>query len=333
MIKRRQFMGQAAAGVGMTAGLATMPQFTALASATRRYELIAAPAAQALAGNDFPETGLLAYNGQSPGPILTARKGEMLEVAFTNNLAEPTTVHWHGIRNLFEMDGVPGLTQPPVEPGETFTYRFPVNDAGTFWYHAHQMSWRQVAMGLYGGLIVYDDDEVETEHDQVLVFDDWRLDENYAIDEASFGSLHDWSHAGRLGNWLTVNGQSQPEITLPASGKVRLRLINAANARPFTLGLTGRGLTGRGLTGGAPMQVISTDGAGCTPFTTDSLRLGPGQRYDVLIDAADAAALNEISFQDPLMAARFTPAGKSASVQPPTNLSPDPAPWYQLPDH
>ena len=80
------------------------------------------------------------------------------------------------------------------------------------------MAWQQVARGLYGGLVVYDDDaSADAADDITLIADDWRLDADYAIDEASLGSLHDWSHAGRLGNWLTINGMSQPEINLPAA--------------------------------------------------------------------------------------------------------------------
>ena len=79
------------------------------------------------------------YNGQT-GPVLSAHKGDVFpEVEFVNQLDQPTTIHWHGIRNLNEMDGVPDLTQAAVEPGERFTYRFPLKDAGSFWYHAHSL--------------------------------------------------------------------------------------------------------------------------------------------------------------------------------------------------
>ena len=75
---------------------------------------------------------------------------------FLNLLDEPTTIHWHGIRNLNDMDGVPGLTQPAVEPGKSHRYRFPLKDSGLFWYHAHSQAWTQVAKGLYGPLLVRD---------------------------------------------------------------------------------------------------------------------------------------------------------------------------------
>ncbi len=114
-----------------------------LASATiRRYQLTANKSNVSFDGKGN-ETSLWLYNKTTPGPLLKARRGEIIEVDFINGLDHPTAIHWHGIRNINEMDGVPDLTQVAVEPGETFTYRFPVNDAGTFWYHAHHKSWEQ----------------------------------------------------------------------------------------------------------------------------------------------------------------------------------------------
>ena len=92
----------------------------------RRYELSATLVEHSFGGPDKPVSPLMLYNGKSPGPKLTARKGETLEVNFYNQLDQPTTIHWHGIRNINKMDGVPDVTQSLVEPGERFTYRFPV---------------------------------------------------------------------------------------------------------------------------------------------------------------------------------------------------------------
>ncbi|MFL2801177.1 MAG: multicopper oxidase domain-containing protein, partial [Paracoccaceae bacterium] len=132
---------------------------------------------------DRNQTNLWLYNNTTPGPLLKAKKGEVLEVEFINKLDQPTTIHWHGIRNINEMDGVPDLTQAAVEPDDKFTYRFPVNDAGTFWYHAHNKSWEQVARGLYGALIVLDEHETfEDDRDHLIVADDWLLDDNSQID-------------------------------------------------------------------------------------------------------------------------------------------------------
>ena len=135
------------------------------------------------------------------------------------------------------MDGVAGLTQPEVAPNGQFRYQFSLNDAGTYWYHSHAKTWSQVARGLYGPLIVEDESDPAVDHDIVLMIDDWLLANDATIDEASFGSLHDWTHGGRLGNWLTVNGESRPTFEVSKNSRVRLRLINAANARIFGLNI------------------------------------------------------------------------------------------------
>jgi len=284
------------------------------------YDLIAAPAEFPLAGNEGGPTRLWLYNGTSPGPLIHARKGDTLKVNFTNNLDQPTTVHWHGIRNINAMDGVPKLTQPAVEPGETFTYTFPLPDAGSFWYHAHNKSWEQVARGLYGPLIVSEDAPKSDPHDILLVADDWRLDDAYQLDEQSFGSLMDWSHQGRLGNWLTINGQSRPQVKLPRS-TARIRLINTANARTLAFRF------GEGL----PVEIIALDGAACTPFRTDTIRLAPAQRVDLLVDGnTEIDALYEVSSNRPFAAAWFVRSEEVADTGG-KRLRPDPAPLYPMP--
>ena len=105
------------------------------------------------------------------------------------------------------------------------------------------------------------------------MIDDWRLDQNGQIDDSSFGSLHDWSHAGRLGNWLTVNGTSEPLFSAKPDARLRPRLTNAANARLFKIKI-----------GGAVATLIAEDGAVCLPKQTDVVDLAPGQRTDLIID-------------------------------------------------
>jgi FtsP/CotA-like multicopper oxidase with cupredoxin domain len=101
-------------------------------------QLVAAPAQVALFdGRPFD---VWAYNAQVPGPTLRVRLGESIRVLFTNRLPQATTIHWHGVRVPNSMDGVPGVTQLPVEPGQTFVYEFTPKDAGTFWFHPHLRS-------------------------------------------------------------------------------------------------------------------------------------------------------------------------------------------------
>ena len=120
----------------------------------RSFEIVAAETELPLL--DGNRLRVWAYNGQVPGPELRIRLGETLRVRFTNRLPEATTIHWHGVRVPNGMDGVPSVTQPPVEPGGTFVYQFTPKDAGTFWFHPHVRSSEQVERGLYGVLIVED---------------------------------------------------------------------------------------------------------------------------------------------------------------------------------
>jgi len=316
-MKRRTFIKTSMRAAAMTAMMSAVP-LPSMASGVRRYAITAAPTAQHLGPMDRPATDLWLYGGTSPGPMIEARRGEELEVEFLNRLDVPTTMHWHGIRNLNEMDGVPDLTQAAVEPGESFTYRFPLKDAGSFWYHAHNKGWEQLARGLYGPLIVREAGETIGPRDVTLVADDWRLDEDYQLHEDSFGSLMDWSHQGRLGNWLTVNGATDPEIAV-ASGQVRLRLINAANARTLAFRLGN----------GAPMRIVALDGSPCTAFEVDTVRIAPAQRVDLVVTfEAGLSALEEVSTGEAIGAARLvatphdTEPGSAVAVQP----------WYGRPD-
>jgi FtsP/CotA-like multicopper oxidase with cupredoxin domain len=90
------------------------------------------------------------YDGGLPGPLIRAHVGDRVIVHLANELPQPTTIHWHGVRVPIEMDGVPDISQPEVKHGETFTYDFVVRDAGLYWYHPHVMSAAQVGFGLYG---------------------------------------------------------------------------------------------------------------------------------------------------------------------------------------
>ena len=158
MINRRKFLLSSSSAFALT----QLPSDVYAKNGIKHYKLVA-EAAEHIFYPNAQKSKLSLYNQQSPGPIIHAVKGDILEVDFLNLLDEPTTIHWHGIRNLNEMDGVPGLTQPAVEPGETFTYRFPLNDTGLFWYHAHTQAWKQVTKGLYGPLLVRDVND-ETHH-------------------------------------------------------------------------------------------------------------------------------------------------------------------------
>lgn len=242
---------------------------------TAPLPLVARPGKAQLTPDGYPETAIWGFEGQAPGPVLRARQGDRLARRLVNELPVPTSVHWHGIRNDNAMDGVAGLTQDPVAPGDSFDYTFDLPDAGTYWYHAHTMSYEQVARGLYGALIVEESEAPDIDRDEVLILDDWRLDRETAQIAEDFGAWHDLSHAGRMGNIVTTNGAFDLNLAARRNERLRLRLINAANARILALALIG--LEG---------WVMALDGMPLDrPKTAQGeLILAPGQRMDLIVD-------------------------------------------------
>ena len=301
-------------------GLFLAPKLLAAKEQPAQYELIARPSLYKFTPNS-KASNLWLYNDSSPGPTLTVQKGQELIVKVLNLLEEPTSIHWHGIRNVNHMDGVPDLTQNPIEPGENFTYRFTAKDAGTFWYHAHSKAWEQVARGLYGALIVKTHNRKMSARDIVLLADDWRLNKNFALDESTFKNLHDWSHRGRLGNWLTINGKSKPEIILPNNGRVRFRLINTTNARKLIFQFGDK----------QELRVISLDGAPCKPFSAKTITLAPGQRTDISVAVRKSLdAIYEVSSRQKIIAARFSQS-PNIDHNSNTDIVDEVEPWYPFP--
>jgi FtsP/CotA-like multicopper oxidase with cupredoxin domain len=269
-ISRRSLLlggASVAAALGARQGLAARPAAVTLKAARGRVALVGAP---------HPDTAVWCFDGKVPGPEIRVRQGERIRVRVENDLPEETTVHWHGVRVPHAMDGVPHLTQKPIAPGETFEYEFDCRDAGTFWYHPHQRSHVQVGRGLYGAFIVEEKVPVAVDRDITWVLDDWRLLRDASI-SGDFGNMHDVSHAGRLGNTVTVNGRVHDTFAVRAGERIRLRLINAANARIFGLEFTDH----------APL-VIALDGQPVEPHAPDGGRvvLGPAMRADLLLDMA-----------------------------------------------
>ena len=272
-INRRQLL-QRAAG---TAAVIGAPAIFQTASASDGFiEFTAEEAKVKLYRKDAPASDLWTYGGTSPGPEIRVKRGERVKVRLTNKLKEPTSIHWHGIRIANDMDGVAGLTQEAVKPGETFEYDFIVPNAGTYWYHAHNKSWNQVARGLYGALIVEDDKQVfDKDHDLTLVIDDWRLDRSGTLDVASMGSMMEWSHGGRLGNWLTVNSDGHAKTKVKAGEAYRIRLINACNARVLEIDPNRFNA-----------KIIAYDGQSLPKpvlLNYSPLQIGPAQRVDLLV--------------------------------------------------
>ena len=219
-------------------------------------------------------TNVWAFNNAVPGPEIRVRRGDQLRVRVKNELREETTVHWHGIRLPNSMDGVPYLTQQPIKSGEEFEYSFICPDAGTYWYHPHQRSFEQVGRGLYGPLIVEDNAPLAIDREITWVLGDWRLQSDASISN-DFGHLHDITHAGRIGNTVTVNGQVVEDVAVDAGERIRLRMINAATARIFGLDFENH----------SPL-IIAYDGHSVEPHSPENklVVLAPGTRIDVLLD-------------------------------------------------
>ena len=254
----------------------------------------------------YPATEIWAYGGTSPGPEIRLARGQRVQRRLRNSLEVPTSVHWHGIRIDNAMDGVPGLTQDVVAPGATFDYDFVAPDAGTYWFHSHNQSTEQVARGLYGALIVEEPDPLDIDREEVLILDDWLMQETGVIDPA-FSASHNRSHAGRNGNFVTTNSRYQPVLPAKKNERLRLRLINAANARIFPLAL--HGLSG---------WVVAYDGmplAQPEPIN-DILVLAPAQRMDLIVDVTadegEPAALVWVNEDQPQIQVGFEVTGTAS---------------------
>lgn len=216
------------------------------------------------------------YNGQVPGPEVWVNEGDRVRINFTNNLPVPTTVHWHGVRVPNEMDGVPGVTQDAIEPGESFVYEFDATPSGTFWYHSHFDSARQLDMGLSGAFIIKGIDEPAYDKDFVQLVDEWiRLPDGRNGWEGVTHAGHNQAEY----NWFTINGKSFPateDMVVNEGDQVRVRVINTGyQVHPMHLH-------------GKRMTVVAKDGAVLpAAYQADTVLVGPGERYDFEFVADD----------------------------------------------
>ncbi len=243
-----------------------------------------------------------AYGDTIPGAGIRVSAGDRVRVAFTNDLPVETSIHWHGLAIRNDMDGVPGVTTPAVPSGGSFDYDFVVPDAGTHWFHPH--TGLQLDTGLYAPFIVDDPrDPGDYEREWVVVLDDWTdgvgpsPDDIYAGLVAAGGASNgaegpmggmgmDHGGMGMDGNggdvaypMFLINGRpvADPDVLRAKPGeRVRIRIINAGADTIFTLAV-----------GGHSMQITHTDGYPVRPVTTRALRIGMGERYDVIVKVGD----------------------------------------------
>jgi FtsP/CotA-like multicopper oxidase with cupredoxin domain len=273
----------------------------------RQVTLIARPIQVDLGGR---VVSTWAYGDKVPGPPIRVTAGDRVQVAFTNDLPEETSVHWHGLAIRNDMDGVPHLTTEPVPPGGSFDFDFVAPHPGTHWFHPH--TGLQLDRGLYAPFVIDDPSEPgDYDHEWVIVLDDWTdgigpSPEQILADLRSTGDHMGGMGMGGMGMGgmgigrggdvdyplHLVNGRvpADPEVLRGRPGqRVRLRVINAAADTLFDLALGGHTLT-----------VTHSDGYPVVPVTTRSVRIGMGERYDATVTLGDGAF--------PLVAA---PVGKS----------------------
>jgi suppressor of ftsI len=218
-----------------------------------------------------------AYNGTVPGPTIELREGDFVTVHFHNKLAQPTTVHWHGLHLPAGSDGSP---LHPVLPGASrnYVFRIATGSAGTYWYHPHpdMTTTEQVSRGLYGALVIRPaKDPLEGIPDRLLILSDNRFQPDGTVDlphhTTAAGNVD--AQNGREGDVLFVNGRTMPTISVRPGELQRLRIINAAAARVFRLAIPGQKLVHVGSDGGLFEK----------PREVDELLLANSERIEVLV--------------------------------------------------
>lgn len=195
------------------------------------------------------------YNGIIPGPEIRVTEGDKLRFNVKNELPESSSIHWHGLHLPNKMDGVPFVTQPPIKPGESFTYEFPAKNPGSHMYHSHHNAADQVTRGLLGGFVIEPKDKTKEpayDSDYTMILNDYNVG-------------------------LTINGKSFPAtgaIVAKPGEKIRVRFMNEGlQIHPMHLH-------------GYYMDVTHKDGYPLPmPYKADVLNIAPGERYDVIIEA------------------------------------------------
>ena len=260
------------------------------------------------------KTAALTYDGSVPGPLLRVKAGEDVKLRFVNKLDKPTSLHWHGLRGVNAMDGIGGLTQKPVAPGDAFDVAFKATDPGFLLYRPATLphSPEQVSRGMAGVLIVDEAQPPDVDAEHLLLFQDFSLDAKGNIG----GPYETASQEGRVGTLLTAGGRPIPfTANAPAGGRVRLRIGNASGARIMIIAFAG-----------ARPKIIGIDGQPCDPFEPVRLTvpIAPGARFDLLMDMpADEKAQVKLLLRDPVGGAPdrdlaiWTATGSATKAHPP----------------
>lgn len=279
----------------------------------------------------------IAVNGQIPAPILMFTEGDTAIIHVHNRMKMETSIHWHGLLLPNRQDGVPYLTTAPVEPGETYTFTFPLIQSGTYWYHSHTMYQEQ--SGVYGSIVIHAADPEPKLKEYVLLLSDW-TDENpasvlrylkrggewYAIKKVALQSYgeaiaagafkaklkQDWQRmpamdvSDVLYDKFLVNGQPQVLFKDAQPGEiVRLRVINGSASTYFNLQYAN-----------SYLRVVAADGINIEPVSVNQLEIAVAETYDVLITVPEngAAELRATSWDITGFASVFFGSGKTTNV-------------------
>ena len=225
---------------------------------------------------DGKNLDMYGYNGHTPGPLIKVKQGDQVIVQFTNNIDFPTTVHWHGLRLDYTSDGVPGITQDPIQPGDSFEYNLKFPDEGIFLYHPHVRTEMQMEKGLYGNILVESGKSLQVDYKIPLILDDISI-----VD----GSLEKFDSEmtaktlmGRFGNTMLINGNTDYSLELKQGDIARFYLTSTANTRTFDFGIDQH-----------KMKLVGDDASNYEKETiVDSVIIASSERrlIDVLFDTA-----------------------------------------------
>ncbi len=245
------------------------------ASPARAADLTLTAQPSRFALNGAVTEAMFSFAPDAAPPVIRMQQGQRFVTDLVNGLAEPTTIHWHGMRVPIGMDGVPYLSQDQVPLGGQFRYDFTPQDAGTFWYHPHCNTLDQMARGLTGVVVVAEADDPGFDVDLPLNLRDFRLGSDGQFIE--FFRARNSARAGTYGTVMTANWQVSPVFDLPAGGLVRLRLVATDTTRVYKLVLPD-----------AQGRIIALDGQPVPgpvswPSLDAPLLLGPGQRADIAL--------------------------------------------------
>jgi FtsP/CotA-like multicopper oxidase with cupredoxin domain len=366
--RRRLIQGMAMGGTAAALGLfaphraraATADLTGPVVLSGTAFDLTVGDTAMNVSGRRWRAT--TSVNGSIPAPTLRWREGTTVTLRVHNRLATPTSIHWHGIILPFQMDGVPGLSFAGIPPGATFTYRFPVRQSGTYWYHGHTGFQEQT--GLYGAIIIdpAGPDPVKVDREHVVLLSDWTDEDpehifltlkqmsdyyNYQMPTAP-QFVRDIESMGiaaalekrRMWNAMRMNPTDLSDV----SGATYTYLVNGASPAANWTGLVKPGervrlrlINGSSSTffdvriPGLPMTVMSADGQAVDPVTVDEIRLGTAETFDVIVGPTEDRAYSLFAqSMDRSGYARATLAPRAGMEAPVPAL--DPKTWLTMAD-